>query len=50
MSPPVTIGIAAVAGLALGVFVSVTTDLPVAPEVGLLLGLLAGWLLQRERV
>jgi hypothetical protein len=39
-----------VSGLALGVVVSVTTDLPVAPEVGLLLGLLAGWLLQRERV
>jgi hypothetical protein len=42
------IGIGAVAGFALGILVSVTTDLPLAPEVGLLLGALAGWLSHRE--
>jgi hypothetical protein len=31
-------------GLALGILVSVTTDLPLAPEAGLLLGALIGWL------
>ena len=36
--------IGAVAGLALGILVSVTTDVPLAPEAGLLLGVLAGWL------
>jgi hypothetical protein len=30
-------------GLALGIVVSVTTDVPFAPEVGLLLGGLVGW-------
>jgi hypothetical protein len=34
----------AVVGVALGILVSVTTDVPFAPEVGLLLGALAGWL------
>jgi hypothetical protein len=33
----------AVLGFALGILVSVTTDVPLAPEVGLLLGALAGW-------
>ena len=41
--------IGAMVGLALGILVSVTTDLPLAPEVGLLLGVLVGWLSQRER-
>ena len=36
------------AGLALGILVSVTTDLPLAPEVGALLALLAGWSARRE--
>jgi hypothetical protein len=36
-------------GLALGIVVSVTTDLPFAPEAGLVLGALAGWLLRRKR-
>ena len=45
MSTGAAIAIGAVAGLALGILVSVTTDLPLAPEVGLLLGGLAGWLL-----
>jgi hypothetical protein len=40
--------IGAVTGLALGILVSLTTDVPLAPEVGLLLGVFAGWLLQRE--
>lgn len=50
---PVSIGAAiavgAVIGLALGILVSVTTDVPLAPEAGLLLGALVGWLLRRER-
>jgi hypothetical protein len=37
-------------GLALGIVVSVSTDVPLAPEVGLLLGALLGWLVRRERV
>ena len=32
-----------VIGLGLGIVVSVTTDLPFAPEVGLALGALIGW-------
>jgi hypothetical protein len=35
--------VGAVVGLALGILVSVATDVPLAPEVGLLLGALAGW-------
>lgn len=33
----------AVVGAALGILVSVTTDVPFAPEIGLLLGGLVGW-------
>jgi hypothetical protein len=33
----------AVIGVAVGILVSVTTDIPLAPEVGLLLGALVGW-------
>jgi hypothetical protein len=33
----------AVVGAAIGILVSVTTDVPLAPEAGLLLGGLAGW-------
>jgi hypothetical protein len=40
--------IGALVGLTLGIVVSVTTDLPLAPEIGLLLGALVGWLSQRE--
>jgi hypothetical protein len=36
-------------GLALGIVVSVTTDVPLAPEVGLALGALIGWLSRRSR-
>jgi hypothetical protein len=42
--------VGAVAGLALGILVSVTTEVPLAPEVGLLLGVLAGWLSRRGTV
>jgi hypothetical protein len=33
----------AAVGLAFGILVSVTTDVPFAPEAGLLLGGLVGW-------
>ena len=36
-------------GLALGILVSIATDLPLAPEAGLVLGTLAGWLVRRLR-
>jgi hypothetical protein len=39
--------VGAVTGLVLGIVVSVTTGLPLAPEVGLALGALAGWLWRR---
>ena len=48
MSIGAAIAVGAVTGLALGIVVSLTTDVPLAPEVGLLLGALAGWLLRRE--
>jgi hypothetical protein len=35
--------VGAVVGLALGILVSVTTDVPLAPEAGILLGALVGW-------
>ena len=38
---PVVLG--AAVGVALGIVVSVTTDIPLAPEAGLLLGGLVGW-------
>ena len=37
------IAVGAVLGLALGIVVSVATDLPFAPEGGLVLGALIGW-------
>ena len=43
------IALGAAVGLALGILVSVTTDVPLAPEIGLLLGAAAGWLLRRDR-
>jgi hypothetical protein len=42
------IAVGAVVGLALGIVVSVTTDLPLAPEGGLVLGALVGWLSRRK--
>jgi hypothetical protein len=44
-----TIALGAVVGLALGIIVSVTTDLPLAPEAGLVLGGVIGWLSRRDR-
>jgi uncharacterized membrane protein len=49
MSTGAAIGVGAVAGLVLGVLISVTTDVPLAPEVGLVLGALVGWLAARNR-
>ncbi len=49
MSVPVAIAFGAVLGLALGIVVSVTTDIPLAPEAGLVLGALLGWLARRGR-
>jgi hypothetical protein len=42
------IAVGAVAGLVLGIVVAVSTDLPLAPEVGLALGAVVGWLTRRE--
>ena len=39
--------VGALIGLALGVLVSVTTDVPLAPEAGVVLGALVGWLSRR---
>jgi hypothetical protein len=50
MSTGATIAIGAVVGLALGILVSVTTEVPFAPEIGLVLGALVGWLARRRRV
>jgi hypothetical protein len=44
-----TIALGAVLGLALGIIVSVATDLPLAPEAGLGLGAVVGWLSRRDR-
>ena len=49
MGVGVAIAVGAVLGLALGILVSVTTDLPRAPEGGLALGALVGWLSRRNR-
>ena len=39
--------VGAAIGLALGVLVSLTTDVPLAPEAGLVIGLFVGWLSRR---
>jgi hypothetical protein len=49
MSVGAAIALGAVVGLALGIVVSVITDLPLAPEIGLVLGALVGWLSRRRR-
>jgi uncharacterized membrane protein len=48
MSIGVAIAVGAVAGLALGIVISLTTEVPLAPEVGLVLGALGGWLSRRD--
>jgi hypothetical protein len=47
MSTGGVIAVGAVIGVVLGVVVSLTTDVPLAPEGGLLLGALGGWLASR---
>jgi len=49
MSTGAAIALGAVIGLALGILGSVATDVPLAPEAGLALGALAGWLASRNR-
>jgi hypothetical protein len=49
MSVVVAIALGAVIGLALGLLVSATTEVPLAPEVGAVLGGLIGWLSRRHR-
>jgi hypothetical protein len=39
--------VGAALGLVLGVLISFSTDVPLAPEAGLLIGLLVGWLSHR---
>jgi hypothetical protein len=41
------VGVGALIGLVLGILVSVTTDVPLAPEAGVILGALGGWLFRR---
>ena len=50
MSTGAATAIGAVMGLALGIIVSVSSDIPFAPEIGLVLGALVGWLSRRRRV
>lgn len=47
MSIGVAIPVGALTGLALGLDISLTTDVPLAIEAGLVLGALAGWLSRR---
>ena len=47
MSVGAAIVIGAAIGLALGIVVSLTTDLPLAPEIGLALGALIAWFSRR---
>jgi hypothetical protein len=48
MTVGAAIAIGAAIGLALGTLIAVTTDIPLAPEGGLVLGALAGWLSRRS--
>jgi hypothetical protein len=41
------VGVGALIGVVLGILVSVTTDVPLAPEAGLILGALVGWRFRR---
>jgi len=40
--------VGAAIGLLLGILVSVLSDVPFAPEAGLILGVLVGWLVARR--
>jgi hypothetical protein len=48
MSLGATIVVGAVIGLALGIIVTVATDISLAPEAGLVLGGLIAWWLRRD--
>jgi hypothetical protein len=48
MTVGASIALGAAIGLALGIVVAVTTDVPLAPEAGLVIGGLVGWLLRRD--
>ncbi len=48
MSPGAVIACGAIIGLAVGIVVSIATKLPLAPEGGLAIGALVGWLSQRR--
>jgi hypothetical protein len=48
MSRGATVAIGAVIGLVAGIVVSVTTDLPLAPEAGAVVGALGGWVSRRD--
>jgi hypothetical protein len=41
------VGVGASIGVVLGILVSVTTEVPLAPEAGVILGALVGWLFHR---
>jgi len=49
MSLGAGIAVGAVVGLTLGIVVSVISDVPLAPEVGLAAGALISWLARRHR-
>ncbi|HEY7620809.1 MAG TPA: hypothetical protein VH834_13625 [Solirubrobacteraceae bacterium] len=48
MSVGAAIALGAVIGLALGILIAVTTEVPLAPEAGLALGALVGWRARRS--
>jgi hypothetical protein len=47
--PWLSLVVGAAIGLVLGVLVSLATDVPLAPEAGLVIGLLVGWFSRRMR-
>jgi hypothetical protein len=47
LSVGAAIAIGAFVGLVAGILVGIATDLPLAPEAGLVLGALVGWLANR---
>jgi hypothetical protein len=49
VSVAVTVAVGAVLGLLAGVVVSLATDLPLAPEAGLVIGGLIAWAARRNR-